>query len=106
MTKFLALTVLAASLLALPALADDSVGGVASDVGAVQKDNAAMAKSSAALAQDRAAKAKDKATGNIGGQAIDSLKVGTDKMGKSEKQSEKDTDKKVLNQDVNDAVNK
>ena len=111
MKKHITLALLSAFIAAAPvsitpAHADDTPSGVASDVGAVQKDNQAIAKSQANLAKDRAAKAKDKATGNLGGQAVDSVKVGTDKVKRSEKNGEKSTDTKVLNSDVNDATSK
>jgi hypothetical protein len=91
---------------AVPALADSTPSGVASDVGAVQKDNQAIGKDNAELAKDRAAKAKDKANGNLGSQAVDSLNIGADKVKKSEKNSEKSSDTKTLNSDVNDATSK
>lgn len=106
MKKLLALTFLSVVVLTAPAFADDTPSGVASDVGAVQKDNAAIAKNNNALAQDRAAKSKDKANGNLGGQAVDSLSIGGDKVARSEKKTEKSGDQKVLNSDVNSATSK
>jgi hypothetical protein len=103
MTKLSTLALLSALIVTTPAFADDASNGVASDVGAVQKDNAAIGKDNAELANDRAAKAQDKASGNWGGQAVDSMSIGDDQTMKSEKQTEKSTDKKVLNNDVSSA---
>ena len=105
-TRISMLVVLAVLTMGAPAFADDTPAGVASDVGAVQKDNTAAAKNSVQLAQDRAAKAKDKATGNLGGQAVDSMSIGADKTMQTEKQGETSVDKKVLNSDVNSATSK
>jgi len=93
-------------MIATPAFADDTPNGLAADVGAVQKDNHAIGKDNSELATDRAAKAKDKANGNLGGQAVDSLSIGDDKVMKSEKKREKEIDKKNLNHDVNEATDK
>src|SRR5271163_4746439 len=106
MTKLAAFVLLSIFIVATPALADDTPGGVAADVGAVQKDNHAIDKDNAELAKDRAAKAQDKANGNLGGQAVDSLSIGGDKVMKSEKGTEKSIDQKTLNNDVNSAVTK
>jgi len=91
---------------ATPVFADDTPAGVASDVEAVQKDNNALAKDNARLAKHRAHKAKHKAKGEWTGQASDSVKIGADKAMKSEKETEKSTDQRILNDDVNDATNK
>ena len=104
-TKLVAFAFLS-TLMAGPVMADDTPSGIASDVGAVQKDNQALGKDNAELAKDRAAKAKDKANGNLGGQAVDSLSIGADKVTKSEKTTEKSTDKKILNNDVTNAQDK
>jgi len=106
MKKLMALAALLTLILAGPVHADDTPSGVASDVNAVQKDNAALAQKNAQLAKDRAAKAKDKATNSYGSQAVDSVKIGADKLGRSEKEGEKSTDTKTLNGDVNNAVTK
>ena len=106
MKKFIALALLSAVVSTAPAFADDTPNGVASDVGAVQKDNQAIGQTNTSLAKDRAAKAQDKASGNWGGQAVDSVKIGADKLGRGEKQTEKDTDTKTLNSDVNSATGK
>ena len=106
MTKLLTLALLSTLMITTPAFADATPSGVASDVGAVQKDNQAISKDNSELATDRAAKAKDKAKGNLGGQAVDSLSIGDDKVMKSEKQTEKSIDKKILNHDVNEATDK
>ncbi len=106
MTKLSTFALLSTLIIATPAFADDTPNGVASDVGAVQKDNHAIGKDNAELANDRAAKAQDKANGNLGGQAVDSLSIGDDKVMKSEKQTEKSTDKKILNHDVNESTDK
>jgi hypothetical protein len=108
MTKFTqslsAIALVSGLMIAMPSFADDTPSGVASDVGAVQKDNNAISKDNSSLAKHRAAKAKDKANGNLGGQAVDSMSIGADKTMKSEKQTEKNGDKKILNHDVNDAT--
>lgn len=96
--------ILSLLIVAAPAFADDTPSGVASDVGAIQKDNHAINSTNSAIAQDRAAKTKDKANGNLGGQAVDSLSIGADKVGRSEKETEKSADKKILNHDVNSAT--
>jgi hypothetical protein len=109
MKKFIALALFCAFALTVhaePAHADDTASGVASDVNAVQKDNAAIGRTNSGLAKDRAAKANDKATGNMGGQAVDSVKVGVDKATRSEKNTEKSVDTKTLNSDVNNATTK
>ena len=106
MTKLSTFVLLSALAAATPAFADDTPNGVAADVGAVQKDNHAIGKDNAELANDRVAKAHDKANGNLGGQAVDSLSIGADKTMKSEKKTEKSTDKKILNHDVNEATDK
>ena len=109
MIKYATYSLLAALVLAIPvapALADDTPNGVASDVGAVQKDNQSLNKTNSDLAKDRAAKAQDKANGKLGSQAVDSLKVGADKVSRSEKKTEKSHDEKVLNSDVDSAVQK
>jgi hypothetical protein len=106
MFKLVAITLLSALIIAAPAYADDTPSGVASDVGAVQKDNQALVNTNSQLVKDRAAKAQDKVSGDWSGQAVDSVKIGMDKMGRSEKETEKSTDKKVLDSDVNGAVNK
>ena len=106
MTKLSTFALLSALIIATPAFADSTPGGVAADVGAVQKDNQAIGKDNSELATDRAAKANDKANGNLGGQAVDSLSIGDDKVMKSEKKTEKSVDKKILNHDVNEATDK
>lgn len=93
-----------ALLLSAPVLADDTPAGIASDVGAVQKDNQAIAKHNANLAEDRAEKAKDKANGNWANQAGDSVRIGADKTMRSEKETEKSVDKRILRHDVNEAT--
>jgi hypothetical protein len=102
--KLFAFALLAAFAVATPAFADDTPSGVASDVGAVQKDNAAIAKDNVDLARHRADKAADKANDKWGSQAIDSVNIGADKTKKAEKVDEKDTDKHILNHDVNNAT--
>jgi hypothetical protein len=106
MTQLSTIALFSVLMFATPAFADDTPNGVASDVGAVQKDNQAIGKDNSELANDRGAKAQDKANGNLGGQAVDSLSIGGDKVMKSEKQTEKSTDKKIMNNDVNDATDK
>jgi ElaB/YqjD/DUF883 family membrane-anchored ribosome-binding protein len=105
-TEFSIIALVSALAIAVPAFADDTPSGVASDVGAVQKDNGAIAKDNADLAKDRAEKAKDKANGNLGGQAVDSMSVGTDKTMKSGREMEKSADQKTLNHDVDAATQK
>jgi hypothetical protein len=104
MKKITTLALLATLAIAAPAFADDTPAGVASDVGAVGKDNQAINKSSSDLAKDRASKAANKANGNLGGQAVDSVKVGADKTMRSEKNMEKDHDKKTLKDDTNSVM--
>ena len=87
-----------------PAFADGTPAGVAVDVSTVQKDNQSLEKTDQDLAKDRAAKAQDKANGNLGKQAVDSVRIGADKVGRSAKQTEKTHDEKVLNSDVDSAV--
>ncbi len=106
MKKLIILSFLSALIIVAPAMADDTPSGVASDVGAVQKDNSALAKSNADLAKDRAAKAQDKASGNWGGQAVDSVNIGADKVKRSFQGTQKSTDKGTLNSDVDSATNK
>ena len=109
MTRFftrLSFFALLAMTMASPVLADDTPSGVASDVGAIQKDNAALAKDNAELAKHRAEKAADKANGNSGSQAVDSVKIGTDKTKRYEKDQEKGVDQRIMNSDVNGATTK
>jgi len=98
--KFAALAVTSVLAFATPAFADDTPAGVASDVTAVQKDDTAIAKDNAKLAKNRADKAVDKANGNYGSQAVDSVNIGGDQTMKSEKQTEKSVDQKILRHDV------
>ncbi len=106
MTKLVALTLLSAVILVAPAYADDTPAGVASDVGSVQKDNQNLRDTNSALARDRAAKAQDKANGNWGGQAVDSVKIGYDKVVRGTQQTGKSSDTQTLNNDVNSATTK
>jgi hypothetical protein len=95
---------LSALVIAPAAFADDTPAGVAADVGAVQKDNQALSKDDADLARHRAAKAQDKANNAWGSQAVDSVNIGADKAKRSEKESEKSTDKNILHHDVDNAT--
>ncbi len=106
MKKFIIISFLSALIVAAPSMADDTPSGVAADVGAVQKDNSALGKTNADLAKDRAAKAQDKATGNWGGQAVDSTKIGADKVKRSVQGTEKSSDKRTLNSDMDSATTK
>jgi hypothetical protein len=105
MKKIVTLALLSA-FIAGPALADTTPAGVAGDVQNVQQDNGSIAKTQSDLAKDRAAKAQDKATGNWAGQAVDSVKIGGDKVTRSVKKTNKSGDQDNLNSDVNGAVNK
>jgi hypothetical protein len=102
MKKLPTIALLSALIVATPAFADDTPKDVAADAGAIQKDNQAIDKDNRELVNDRVTKAQDKASGNLGGQVVDSLSIGDDQVMKSEKQTEKSTDKKILNHDVND----
>ncbi len=107
MKKLIAMTMIGALAAAAPAFAD-SVQDVQSDQqdvqadkGAIHKDNAAIRKDKASLANDRAAKADAKATDSYGSQAKDSVAIGADKTELSEKHTEKNVDKKILNHHEN-----
>lgn len=69
---------------------------IKADVQALDKDNAALVKQEETLRSDRAAKANDKLNDDNGKQAVDSVKIGVDKMGIKAKKIEKDMDENTL----------
>jgi len=69
---------------------------IKADVQTLDKDNAALAKKQETLKRDRVAKANDKANDDNGKQAVDSMKIGVDKMGIEAKTIEKHMDEKTL----------
>ena len=80
--------------------ADSKAQDLSSDAHAEYKDNVAIAKDKGNIAHNRAAKARDKANGDLGAQAVDSVKLGANHAATTEKQTEKDMDKQITTHDV------
>ncbi len=72
---------------------------IKADVQALDKDNKALSEKRDNLSRDRTAKAVDKVNDDNGKQAIDSMKIGVDKTGIAEKNTEKTVDEKILKDD-------
>jgi hypothetical protein len=69
---------------------------IKTDVQNLDKDNQALQEKNDNLNKDRAAKAIDKANDENGKQAVDSVKIGADKVGIEAKTLEKNMDEKTL----------
>ncbi len=80
--------------------ADSKAQDLSADANAEAKDNTAIAKDKSTIAQNRAAKARAKANGDLGAQAVDSVKLGANHAATTEKQSEKDMDKQITTHDA------
>ena len=86
----------------LPALAEsyaDKSQDIQSDQQAIHKDNTAISHDNQNMRDNRASKAADKAKGDSGQQAVDSVKIESNKAALAEKKTEKDVDQRVLAHD-------
>ncbi len=78
---------------------DSKSSDVQSDAAAIHKDNVAIGHDETNLAVNRAKKARAKANGDTTEQALDSVKIGANRSAISEKKTEKDVDRNIMNHD-------
>lgn len=76
---------------------------IKADVQALDKDNKELIEQRESLSKLRADKAEDKAKGETTKQALDSLKIGVNKMDIEKKEIEKHSDEKALEQHKEDS---